>query len=74
MAQHNFTDNISNELDTRFRLKTWIEDKPERLVFRGNNLTEGTKMSIDGFHILNEVVIDRGPFPTSVQLEISLDG
>ena len=51
-----------------------MKEKPERLVFRGNNLTQGTNMMIDGFHILNEVVIDRGPFPCSVQLDILLDG
>ena len=60
-------------LDTRFRLKTWVPDKPERLIFSGNNLKEGKKMMVDGFHILNEVLIDRGPFPCTVQLEIYLD-
>ena len=62
------------DLDTRFRLRTWMEKDPVRDVFRGNNLTQSNKMTIDGFHILNEVVIDRGPFPVSIQLDILLDG
>lgn len=61
------------ELDTRFRLKTWLDENVERDIYRGNSLTPNFKMNIDGFHILNEVVVDRGPFPISVQLEIYID-
>lgn len=31
-------------------------------------------MEIKDFHILNEVVIDRGPFPFCVNLDIYIDG
>ena len=31
-------------------------------------------MNIKDFHIVNEVVIDRGPSPYSLQLEIYIDG
>jgi len=32
------------------------------------------KMNIDGYHVLNEVVADRGPSPYAIQLEIFFDG
>ena len=30
-------------------------------------------MNINGYHVLNEVVVDRGPLPNAIQLEIYLD-
>ena len=32
------------------------------------------KMDIDGYHVLNEIVVDRGPSPYAIQLEIYFDG
>ena len=43
-------------------------------MFRGNQLSQSTKMTVDNFHVINEVVVDRGPSPYAVQLEIHLDG
>lgn len=44
-----------------------------REIYLGNNILESVKKEIVDYHILNEIVIDRGPWPTSVQLEIWLD-
>ena len=43
------------------------------MVYRGDNLTKSEALVLDGFHVLNEVVIDRGPSPYSIQLEVYLD-
>jgi NAD+ kinase len=61
-------------LDNRLRLSCEVVGNPERDIFRGNNFTDSEKMRIKDFHIVNEVVIDRGPSPYSLQLEIYLDG
>lgn len=45
-----------------------------RQVFRGNDLTKSEPMSVRNFHITNEVVVDRGPSPYAIQLEIYFDG
>jgi NAD+ kinase len=45
-----------------------------REIYLGNNILESVKKEIVDYHILNEIVIDRGPWPTSVQLEIWFDG
>ena len=31
-------------------------------------------MMVQDFHIINEVVVDRGPSPYAIQLEIYIDG
>ena len=56
-------------LDSRRRLKVMMGDEKlnkERMVFRGDNLTKSEALVLDGFHVLNEVVIDRGPSPYSI--------
>lgn len=45
-----------------------------REIYLGNNILESVKKEIVDYHILNEIVIDRGQWPTSVQLEIWFDG
>ena len=44
-----------------------------RKVFRGDQIDKFVEMDVNGFHILNEVVVDRGPSPYSVQLDIYID-
>jgi NAD+ kinase len=61
-------------LDNRLRLSCEVLGNPLRDIFRGNNFIESEKMNIEDFHIVNEVVVDRGPSPYSLQLEIYLDG
>ena len=61
-------------LDNRLRLKVDVEPNPMRQVFRGNDLTKSEPMSVRNFHITNEVVVDRGPSPYAIQLEIYFDG
>jgi NAD+ kinase len=46
----------------------------ERLVFRGDNLEKSEALVINDFHVLNEVVIDRGPSPYSLSLDLYVDG
>ena len=57
-------------LDNRLRLSCEVVGNLVRDIFRGNNFTDSEKMRIKDFHIVNEVVIDRGPSPYSLQLEI----
>jgi hypothetical protein len=35
-------------------------------IYKGNDLQPSLKMDISGYHVLNEVVIDRGPSPYAV--------
>ena len=53
-------------LDERLRLKVGLPIQPEREIYRGNDLTPTCKMTVDGYHILNELVIDRGPSPYAI--------
>lgn len=57
------------------RLKVSMGDgeNKERLVYRGDNLTKSEPLVLDGFHVLNEVVIDRGPSPYSTTLDLYID-
>ena len=52
------------------RLKLNILNNPLREIYLGNNIQNSVKKEIKDYHILNEIVIDRGVWPTSVQLEI----
>lgn len=61
-------------LDNRLRLKVGVDGNPLRKVFRGNDLNKYESMMIQGFHVINEIVVDRGPSPYAIQLEIYLDG
>lgn len=44
-----------------------------RLVFRGDNLTKSEPLLVKEFHVLNEVVVDRGPSPYSTTLDLYID-
>ena len=61
-------------LDNRLRLKCGVPNQPQRKVYRGNDLVNYQMMDIDNFHIINEIVVDRGPSSTSIQLELFFDG
>ena len=72
-------DDCEVQVDERMRLVVNIPTKPEQLVFRGTGkdwmLPENGKLiEVKDYHILNEVVIDRGPMTQSVQLDIYIDG
>ena len=70
-----FSDQECNlHLDNRLRLKCEVLGQDKREVYRGNNFTQSETMSIKDFHVINEIVIDRGPSPYSLQLEIYFDG
>lgn len=55
-------------LDNRLRLKCGVIGDPYREVFKGNNMDEPETIKIQDFHVINEVVIDRGPSPYSLQI------
>ena len=49
------------------------ESNKMRKVFRGEQLEQPCDFELKDFHVLNEVVIDRGPSPYSVQLDLYVD-
>ena len=63
-------------LDLRMRLKVNIADETKRVrkVFKGISFDEYEELEIKDYHVINEVVIDRGPSPYSIQVEIEIDG
>lgn len=44
-----------------------------RQIYRGDNLKVSEELILDEFHVLNEVVIDRGPSPTQIQIDLYID-
>lgn len=54
--------------DSRLRLMLNIPGNKVRAIYQGNNIKNESseKLEINDFNILNEIVIDRGPWPTSV--------
>ena len=44
-----------------------------RKVFSGDQLEKAVDFQLKNFHVLNEVVIDRGPSPYSVQLDLYIN-
>lgn len=62
-------------LDLRMRLKVNIGDESKRVrkVFKGVSYDQYEESEIKDYHIINEVVIDRGPSPYSIQVEIYID-
>jgi len=63
-------------LDRRLRLKVdmGVNDEKSRQVFRGDQLEKSEQLIIDNYHVVNEVVIDRGPSPYSTSLDIFING
>ena len=62
-------------LDIRTRLKISVEGgNPVRKVYKGGQLENFEEIKIENYHVVNEVVLDRGPSPYCVQLEIYIDG
>jgi NAD kinase len=58
------------------RLKVNIVDESKRIrtVFKGISFDEYEMVEIRDYHVINEVVVDRGPSPYSIQVEIEIDG
>mmetsp|Transcript_23201 Transcript_23201/g.16498 ORF Transcript_23201/g.16498 Transcript_23201/m.16498 type:complete len:151 (+) Transcript_23201:682-1134(+) len=50
-----------------------VEGDKIRQVFKGDQLERHEPVEISNFHVLNEIVLDRGPSPYSVQLDIYID-
>lgn len=63
-------------LDSRMRLRINMGkgNETKRLVFKGDNLEKFEPLLLQDFHVLNEVVIDRGPSPYSLSLDLYING
>lgn len=62
-------------LDSRLRLRVNMGTGNNlRKVFRGDQLEKAVDFELQNFHVLNEIVVDRGPSPYSVQLDLYVDG
>ena len=63
-------------LESRLRLK--VNPGPgtpqETLLFKGDQLQISEPLLLKDIHVVNEVVIDRGPSPYTVQLNVYIDG
>jgi NAD kinase len=57
----------------RLKVSMGEGENKNRLVFRGDNLTKSEPLTLDEFHVLNEVVIDRGPSPYSTTIDLFID-
>lgn len=53
-------------LDLRMRLRVDMIDEPVREVYKGGQLKSSVQMSIENYHVLNEIVVDRGPSPYAI--------
>lgn len=62
-------------IDNRLRLKVdmGLGTEKERRVFRGDQLEKSEPILVENLHVVNEVVIDRGPSPYTIQLNIYID-
>jgi len=62
-------------LDLRMRLKVNVEDtkKSLRKIYKGISFDHYDEIEVKDFHIINEVVVDRGPHPYAIQIEIYID-
>lgn len=60
-------------LDARMRLKIDVDQEPMRKVYKGGQLENYEEISIRNYHVINEIVVDRGPSPYSIQIEIFID-
>lgn len=61
-------------LDLRMRLTVEVEKDPLKKVFKGGQMQSYEEMMITDYHVINDVVIDRGPSPNATQIEIYIDG
>ena len=55
------------------RLSVDVLQKPIRKVFKGGDFNNFEDIKILGYNILNEIVIDRGPSPNPIKVEIYLN-
>ena len=55
-------------IDERFRLKLELPEgmKHDRDIYKGNDLKPSYVTNVQGYHILNELMIDRGPSPFGI--------
>lgn len=75
MLFKDFSGDITKDpsLDLRMRLKVEVEGQPLRKVYKGGQLENYEEIAIKNYHVINEVVVDRGPSPYSIQIEIYID-
>mmetsp|Transcript_8667 Transcript_8667/g.14696 ORF Transcript_8667/g.14696 Transcript_8667/m.14696 type:complete len:93 (-) Transcript_8667:481-759(-) len=62
-----FKEKYSLHLDNRLRIMASVDgENKKRQVYKGNNLDSPEETNIANYHVLNEVVIDRGPSPYAI--------
>lgn len=71
-GQHKPSETIGYEHRLRLKINMGPECDPIRKVYQGDQLEKFELVEIKEFHVLNEVVLDRGPSPYSIQLNIQL--
>ena len=50
------------------------EVSQHRQIFRGDQLEHSEPIAVENIHIVNEVVVDKGPYPNVVDLNVYIDG
>jgi len=55
------------------RLKIDVDENPLRKIYKGGQLETYEEIMIKNYHVINEIVIDRGPSPYCIQIEIFID-
>jgi NAD+ kinase len=61
-------------LDMRMRLQVNVENgSNKKKIYKGGSFKNSEILEIKDYHVINEIVLDRGPCPFSIQLEIYID-
>jgi len=58
----------------RLRVNMGKGEETQRLVIRGDNHEKFEPLLLKDFHVLNEILIDRGLSPYSLSLDLYIDG
>ena len=58
----------------RLRVNMGEGENEERNAYKGENLEKTEPLLLRDFHVLNEVVVGRGPSPYSLPLDLYIDG
>ena len=74
MREKSVPPNIGLEKRLRIKVNVGPRTFAERQVFRGDQLQNSEPLTLRDLHVVNEVVIDRGPSPYTVQLNVYIDG
>ena len=71
-ASNKPSDHIGYEKRLRLKVNMGPGVEKMRKIYRGDQLEHYEEVEVKDLHILNEVVLDRGPSPYSIQLNLSI--